>query len=331
MARHDGRVVFVRYALPGETVRARVTSERGSYWHAEAVEVARSRPRTGSTRCARSPGADGAGCCDLAFVEPAALRALKGEVVANQLAAARRLSQWHGSDRRAGRRRRGRRAGGPGCGWRSAPTAGPGFHRYHSAELVTDLRCAQLPAGMLDDLTGRRCPGRRSGARRARRRRRAARGVRRPGSGAPGWSRATTRACSGSASACWRLPVTAFWQAHRDAATVYSELVAEWAGPAPAMTAWDLYGGAGRVRRGAGRRRGRERAGAERRHLAGGGARGPGGAGRPAAGRVRHRVGAPGAGVAQLPTAPTSPCSTRRGRGPAARSSTWSPAPVCRG
>ena len=27
-----------------------------------------------------------------------------------------------------------------------------GFHRYHSAELVNDLRCAQLPAGMLDDL-----------------------------------------------------------------------------------------------------------------------------------------------------------------------------------
>ncbi len=27
----------------------------------------------------------------------------------------------------------------------------------------------------------------------------------------------------------WRVPVTAFWQAHRDAARVYSELVAEWA------------------------------------------------------------------------------------------------------
>ncbi len=28
----------------------------------------------------------------------------------------------------------------------------PGFHRYHSDELVTDLRCAQLPPGMLDGL-----------------------------------------------------------------------------------------------------------------------------------------------------------------------------------
>jgi tRNA/tmRNA/rRNA uracil-C5-methylase (TrmA/RlmC/RlmD family) len=39
--------------------------------------------------------------------------------------------------------------------------------------------------------------------------------------------------------------VTAFWQAHRDAATVYSELLADWAQLEPGMTAWDLYGGAG--------------------------------------------------------------------------------------
>ena len=31
-------------------------------------------------------GVDGAGCCDLAFVEPDAARRLKGAVVANQLA-----------------------------------------------------------------------------------------------------------------------------------------------------------------------------------------------------------------------------------------------------
>ena len=41
------------------------------------------------------------------------------------------------------------------------------------------------------------------------------------------------------------MPVTAFWQAHRDAARVYSELVAEWAQLRDGMVAWDLYGGAG--------------------------------------------------------------------------------------
>lgn len=39
VAHHEGRVVFVRYALPGERVRVRVTADRGSYWHAEVVEV----------------------------------------------------------------------------------------------------------------------------------------------------------------------------------------------------------------------------------------------------------------------------------------------------
>jgi tRNA/tmRNA/rRNA uracil-C5-methylase (TrmA/RlmC/RlmD family) len=43
----------------------------------------------------------------------------------------------------------------------------------------------------------------------------------------------------------WRVPVTAFWQAHRDAARVYSELVGQWAQLADGMVAWDLYGGAG--------------------------------------------------------------------------------------
>jgi tRNA/tmRNA/rRNA uracil-C5-methylase (TrmA/RlmC/RlmD family) len=43
----------------------------------------------------------------------------------------------------------------------------------------------------------------------------------------------------------WQVPVTGFWQAHRDAARTYSQLVSEWARPDPGMTAWDLYGGAG--------------------------------------------------------------------------------------
>ena len=43
----------------------------------------------------------------------------------------------------------------------------------------------------------------------------------------------------------WHVPVTAFWQAHRDAARVYSDLVAEWAQLRDGMVAWDLYGGAG--------------------------------------------------------------------------------------
>ncbi|HET9876540.1 MAG TPA: TRAM domain-containing protein, partial [Mycobacterium sp.] len=84
VARHDGRVVFVRYALPGERVRVRVTAQRGSYWQAECVEVIEPSADRVASLCPIA-GVDGAGCCDLAFVDPVVAAALKAEVVANQL------------------------------------------------------------------------------------------------------------------------------------------------------------------------------------------------------------------------------------------------------
>jgi len=85
VARHDGRVVFVRYALPEELVRVRVTSERGAYWHAEAVEVMEPSADRIMPLCPIA-GVDGAGCCDMSFADPVAARKIKGQVVANQLA-----------------------------------------------------------------------------------------------------------------------------------------------------------------------------------------------------------------------------------------------------
>ena len=243
VARHDGRVVFVRYALPGERVRVRVTADRGSYWHAETVEVIDpSEDRTASL-CPIA-GVDGAGCCDLAFVEPAAGRALKAEVVSNQLA---RLGnyQWRGRVHPLS-------AAGP-TGWRTrirldvGSDGRPGFHRYRSDELVADLNCGQLPAGMTDGLAGTEWPagahvhvvvdddGQRHVARTVRQGRRNATEV------VEGSLQGVQRAGRHS----WQVPVTAFWQAHRDAARTYSELVGEWAQAGPGMTAWDLYGGVG--------------------------------------------------------------------------------------
>ena len=59
VARHDGRVVFVRYALPDEVVRVRVVSERGSYWHADVVEVIEPSPDRIDPLCTIA-GRDGA-------------------------------------------------------------------------------------------------------------------------------------------------------------------------------------------------------------------------------------------------------------------------------
>jgi tRNA/tmRNA/rRNA uracil-C5-methylase (TrmA/RlmC/RlmD family) len=243
VAHHEGRVVFVRYALPGETVRVRVTADRGSYWHAEVVEVIEPSADRTASLCPIA-GVDGAGCCDLAFAAPEAARALKANVVANQL---ERLGGylWTGE---------GQALSGAGpTGWRTrvrldvGPDGRPGFHRYHSDQVVPDLRCGQLPAGMLDGLAEIDWPpgaqlhvavdddGQRHVVRTTREGRRTATRV------VEGGYQAVQRVGRRS----WQIPVTAFWQAHRDAAAVYSALVAQWAQADSGMTAWDLYGGAG--------------------------------------------------------------------------------------
>ena len=125
VAHHEGRVVFVRYALPGEQVRVRVTADRGSYWHAEVIEVIEPSPDRIASLCPIA-GLHGAGCCDLAFAVPEAARTLKAHVVANQL---ERLGghRWSGeAEPLSGR--------GP-TGWRTrvrldvGADGRPGFHR----------------------------------------------------------------------------------------------------------------------------------------------------------------------------------------------------------
>ena len=295
-------------------------SERGSYWHAEAVEVVDASPdridplcpiagrrrrrllRHGVRRTVRPARAQGTG-----GGQPAAAARRPGS------------RRCRGSDRRAG-----------GFGGRDGladPGAGGGRSRrpgrlsplpqrrvgQRSALRAAACRHARRPAG-------RRCPGGRSTPCRARRRRGAPRGEQRPGPAHPGTRRATTRACSGSAVACGdcRSPRSGRRTATRR--TVYSALVADWAGPAPSMTAWDLYGGAGAVRRGARRRR-------------------SGRAGRWSAstprGRARARAGRRWPTCPRCGSSPSRcvgrwrrlsyrkpnwPCLIRRGRAPAARS-----------
>ena len=248
VARHDGRVVFVRYALPGETVKVRVVGDHGSYWHADVVEVIEPSADRIEPLCPIA-GVDGAGCCDLAFAEPDAARRLKGAVVANQLA---RLGgyDWRDEDDAAAEPVGDCSA----TGWRTrvrldtSAEGRAGFHRYHSSELVTDLNCGQLPPGALDGLHDWVWP---PGAQLH-----VAlddEGVRHIVQSGPRTGRKTsTQVVEGSYEAAqrvgdriWRVPVTAFWQAHRDAARVYSGLVAGWAQLSAGMTAWDLYGGAG--------------------------------------------------------------------------------------
>ena len=241
VARHDGRVVFVRYALPGERVRVRLTAQKGSYWHADAVEVLEASPDRIDPLCPVA-GVDGAGCCDLAFVEPAAARRLKAEVVANQLA---RLGDytWEGVAEPVG-------AGDP-RGWRTrvrlgvGPDGRPGLHRYHSNDLVTDLRCGQLPEGMLAGLDVARWRGcdqihvaiDDDGNRLVGTTARGRRGVK--VTEGPG------ECVQRVGRWVWRLPLNAFWQSHRESPELYSALVRDAAQGSEGARAWDLFGGAG--------------------------------------------------------------------------------------
>jgi tRNA/tmRNA/rRNA uracil-C5-methylase (TrmA/RlmC/RlmD family) len=85
VARHEGRVVFVRHALPGERVRARVTEDASSYLRADAVEILEPAldrvpppcPYAGPGRC---------GGCDWQHASGIAQRELKASVVREQFA-----------------------------------------------------------------------------------------------------------------------------------------------------------------------------------------------------------------------------------------------------
>lgn len=87
VARHEGRVVFVRHSLPGERVRARVTEAREGqrFVRADAVEVLSASPRRVTPPCPyAAPGLCGG--CDFQHTDLAHQRELKAAVVREQFA-----------------------------------------------------------------------------------------------------------------------------------------------------------------------------------------------------------------------------------------------------
>lgn len=237
VARHDGRVIFVRDALPGERVRVQITDDRqASFWHGAAVEVLDPSPHRIEPLCPIAHSAVGSGCCDLSFADPVYVRELKGDVVSQQLARLGKY-EWQGVAQPLG-------AGDP-TGWRTRvrldvnALGQPGFHRYHSDELVTDLRCAQVVPGLLDGLDQPELGS--EGPLHAVMDDQGRRHVLRGSTIVEGEDVAVQKV----GDRHWLVPVTAFWQAHRDAAGTYSRLVSDWAELEPGMSAWDLYGGVG--------------------------------------------------------------------------------------
>ncbi|MFE3826370.1 class I SAM-dependent RNA methyltransferase [Streptomyces sp. NPDC059092] len=82
----EGRVLFVRHALPGERIRARVTEGEADsrYLRADAVEILDASKDRVEAPC-RYAGPGRCGGCDWQHAKPGAQRRLKGEVIAEQL------------------------------------------------------------------------------------------------------------------------------------------------------------------------------------------------------------------------------------------------------
>jgi len=90
IARHEGRVVFVADAIPGERVRARITDDaKSSFWRAETVEVLDASPHRRphvwvEADVARDPDVR-AGGADLGHIDLDHQRTLKRQVLAEAL------------------------------------------------------------------------------------------------------------------------------------------------------------------------------------------------------------------------------------------------------
>ncbi|MCL2423516.1 MAG: TRAM domain-containing protein, partial [Micrococcales bacterium] len=250
VARLDGRVVFVRHTLPGERVRAQVTSTGSRFWRADAVEVLEpSDDRVDSPWPAAGPG--GVGGAELAHVRLEAQRRWKAQVLAEQL---RRLAHDDrlvtvlaapGDDERGGLAYRTRvdlvtddegRAGM--FGWHShevhaldaMPLAVETIADLHLFDRVWPAQARIVVAAGADDPPvvvvdedvwdlRRHCADQRPTARRA------------------------VREQVGDAS--YRVAADGFWQAHRAAPGLLVEAVLAGVGDVDGAAVADLYAGAG--------------------------------------------------------------------------------------
>jgi tRNA/tmRNA/rRNA uracil-C5-methylase (TrmA/RlmC/RlmD family) len=249
VARHEGRVLFVRHALPGERVVVRVTEDNGgSYCRADAVEILEASPDRVEPPCPFS-GPGRCGGCDFQHVAWSAQRELKAAVVAEQLSRLAKLD-WDVTVEEL--------PGGP-LGWRTrmrmavsrGGRAGFRGHRSHGVVEVDD--CLISVPGSTGTVVNRQWqPGGELLVTRdesgdvhvseSRLQPRRGRGMvlTRPRAVKGGET-----AVELAAGRTWRLAATGFWQVHPAAAETLAAVVGEWAAARPGMRAWDLYGGVG--------------------------------------------------------------------------------------
>ncbi|MGR7026570.1 class I SAM-dependent RNA methyltransferase [Geodermatophilus sp. URMC 62] len=257
VARAEGRVVFVRHALPGERVVARVTEDRQPGWcRADAIEVLEAAPDRVERPCPYS-GPGRCGGCDWQHVSPQGQRRLAADVVREQLT---RLGGLDAQDPVVRDLVVEELPGGP-LRWRSRTrfavdgTGAPGLRRHRSHDVVVLDDCPITVEAAARAVLSRRWPG--AGAvdvavdstgavtttRLDRRGVPTSTRVRQPGEDAA--AAPTGRAARRAAGRDWEVEGTGFWQVHEAAADVLGAAVTDAAGARPGERVLDLYAGAG--------------------------------------------------------------------------------------
>jgi len=257
VARHEGRVVFVRHTLPGERVRALLTDAEpdAKFWRADAVEVLDASPdRVPSAWPQAGPGGVGGG--ELAHVALPAQRAWKAAVLREQLQRLGRVDRdvtvraLPGDDERGG------------LAWRTridlvADAAGRAGMRRHRSHDVVALDAMPLAVDAIAELglferrwhagahieavapvggdrpivlvdgepydLGRRRPDTRPNAR----------------------TSVREVVTVGDREHVYRVAAAGFWQVHREAAGTLVEAVLRGVGDVTGAAVLDLYAGAG--------------------------------------------------------------------------------------
>jgi tRNA/tmRNA/rRNA uracil-C5-methylase (TrmA/RlmC/RlmD family) len=153
----DGRVVFVRHTLPGERVRARITSETSTFARADAVEVISASPDRVEPPCPHA-GPGRCGGCDYQHVSLEGQRRLKAARIEEQLQRLAGVERAVEVESVPGGRN--------GLGWRSrvrlavdgAGRSGFRRHRSHAVEPIASCPIA-VPAVMGTGAFDARWPG----------------------------------------------------------------------------------------------------------------------------------------------------------------------------
>jgi tRNA/tmRNA/rRNA uracil-C5-methylase (TrmA/RlmC/RlmD family) len=249
VARAQGRVVFVRHALPGERVRAVVTEDAGhGFCRADAVEViepsadrvAAPCPHAGPGRC---------GGCDWQHASAPAQRALKAAVVREQFARLAHVELDLDTVEEL-----------PGglLGWRTrvayavGADGATGLHKHRSHELEPVQHC---PLGAPEVSDARSAPPGATGVEAVRGDHEASVLARRPGPGRQARGRrppdrveiidgpATVRHRLGARE--FRVAASGFWQVHPAALETFAGALLDAVAPNAGEAVLDLYAGAG--------------------------------------------------------------------------------------